>query len=248
VSERLLTRVAWQFCGVFEIANIVGVMTATNWVSWHDAYSDPKSELSKRRASIVAFASSALDAAPAGDIRVLSLCCGDSSDLVLAAKNHKRADDLVGVVVEFDAALAAAATNALAAVCPRVEVRCANAADPQNFWDVVPVDLLLLCGIFGNISDQDIAQTIAAVPSFTRTNATVIWTRHRREPDVTTAIRQWFNNAGCKMLGFESPGEGKYSVGCERVVGLNSHPDGTRSEAELGPGNGLAGVLFTFLR
>ena len=52
-----------------------------------------------------------------------------------------------------------------------------------------PADLLLLCGIFGNVSDGDIAWTIAAVPSMLTAGGTVIWTRHTGEPDLTPRVR-----------------------------------------------------------
>jgi hypothetical protein len=44
---------------------------------------------------------------------------------------------------------------------------------------VLPADVLLLCGIFGNVSDGDIRRTVQAVPALCRAGATVIWARPR---------------------------------------------------------------------
>jgi hypothetical protein len=85
------------------------------------------------------------------------------------------------------------------------------------FGDFLPVDLLLLVGIFGNIADADIEQTIRSVPMLCTPMATVIWTRHRRPPDVIPQIREWFDAAGCTSMDFASPGDGKFAVGSERV-------------------------------
>ena len=51
--------------------------------------------------------------------------------------------------------------------------------------------------------------------SMGRRGATVIWTRHRRPPDLTPAIRGWFTAAGCTSLGFWSGGPGGFGVGAE---------------------------------
>ena len=44
-------------------------------------------------------------------------------------------------------------------------MRQADAGDTSAFADELPVDLLLLCGIFGNISEADIRATVSAVPA-----------------------------------------------------------------------------------
>jgi hypothetical protein len=88
---------------------------------------------------------------------------------------------------------------------PWVEVRQADASQVASFADALPADVLLLCGIFGNVSVADIQRTIAAAPALCAPGATVIWTRHRREPDLTPQVRTWFTAAGFEELAFESP-------------------------------------------
>jgi len=127
------------------------------------------------------------------------------------------------VLVELDADLAATATANAATVSSGLAVRCADASETAHYVDMLPVDLLLLCGIFGNISLDDVEHTIAAVPAMCRPGATVIWTRHRRVPDATPMIRGWFDAAGCTSAGTVSPGEGRFAVGCERVGATPGH-------------------------
>ena len=67
----------------------------------------------------------------------------------------------------------------------QVEVRAADASRVANYADALPADVLLLCGIFGNVSEDDIQRTAQAAPALCAAGATVIWTRHRRAPDLT---------------------------------------------------------------
>lgn len=91
------------------------------------------------------------------------------------------------------------------------------------FTDVSPADVLLLVGIFGNIADIDVERVISTVPTICNTGATVIWTRHRRDPDLTPKIAQWFATAGCVSTEFTSPGHGSYAVGTEQCQHATRH-------------------------
>lgn len=162
-----------------------------DWVDWHGAYDDAESGLSRRLAVVRRRIGEVLDAAGTGPVRVLGLCSGDGRDLLpeLIARPQLRAGT---VLVELDPTLVDRA-RATAAATTGVEVRHADAGDPRLFADVAPVDLLLLCGIFGNVSDADIRTTVAAAPSLLLPSGTVIWTRGRfGDQDLRPAIRGWF--------------------------------------------------------
>lgn len=189
-----------------------------DWVEWHMDYELPDSALSQRRSVVVEMIRHVLDTAPYGPIRVLSLCAGDAADIAQAATNHQRALDLEGCVVEMDPSLARRAAANLARTAINVEVRTGDAGATAVYDDVLPVDLLLLVGIFGNIDDEDIQRTVAAVPHMCRPGATIVWSRHRREPDLTGTISQWFDEAGCPSTGFQSPGAGKFAIGRQAQV------------------------------
>ena len=77
-----------------------------------------------------------------------------------------------------------------------------------SFADALPASALLLCGIFGNVSDRDIQRTIEAAPALCAAGATVIWTRHRRPPDLTPRIRAWFAGSGFDEIAFDALGTG----------------------------------------
>ena len=78
---------------------------------------------------------------------------------------------------------------------------------------------MLLCGVFGNVSEADIERTIAALPALCARGARVIWTRSRRAPDLTPRVRGWFAAAGFAEEAFHAVDDALFSVGVHRVAG-----------------------------
>jgi hypothetical protein len=176
-----------------------------DWVAWHGAYADPSSSLSMRLRRVRAHLSRALDEARAGPVRLVSLCAGQGHDVIGVLPGHRRRDDVHAVLVEADPDNAALARQAAAqAGLANLEVRQADASMVPGFADALPADVLLLCGIFGNVSDRDIPRTIGAAPALCRPGATVIWTRHRRPPDLTPQVRAWFTAGGFDEVAFDA--------------------------------------------
>ena len=199
-----------------------------DWRTWHRAYDDPTSDLSRRLNEIVDAIHSAIDSAPPGPLRLISLCCGDAPDVTRALTDHPRRSDVTGCLIELDSQLAATASANLRSIGSGLVVRCGDASDPKLFADMAPADVLLLVGIFGNITDTDVERVISSVPTICKQGATVIWTRHRRDPDLTPKIAHWFATAGCVSSTFRSPGRGSYAVGserCEHATPLALLPD-----------------------
>ena len=184
-------------------------------MAWHRSYADASSSLSRRLAVVRTRIGEVLDAADGGaPIRILSLCAGDGRDVLpeLAARPSLQNTT---TLVELDDQLATAArTTALPHA--GIEVRRGDAGDMTTFDDVLMVDLLLLCGIFGNISIADIRATIAAVPSMLGAEGTVIWTRGRAtDEDLRPTIRRWFCDAGLSEVAFDGDPE-PFGVGVAR--------------------------------
>ena len=91
----------------------------------------------------------------------------------------------------------------------------------------MPADVVLACGIFGNVSTEDIHRFVAFAPALCAPGATVIWTRHRRPPDRTDDIRHWFAAAGFDELAFAA-------AGSRRHRGRRRAPSGGRAPAVRG--------------
>jgi hypothetical protein len=176
-----------------------------DWAAWHQAYDDPSSPLSMRLQCVQRHLSDAITQAPAGPISLVSLCAGQGRDVIGVLPSHPRREDVRAILVESDSRIADLARRAAAdRELAQVEVRVADASHVAGFADALPAGVLLLCGIFGNVSDDDVRRTVQAASSLCRPGATVIWTRHRRPPDLTPRIREWFTAAGFAEIAFDA--------------------------------------------
>jgi hypothetical protein len=182
-------------------------------VQWHEEYDNPNSPRYQRLDVVRRRIAEALDRSPAGAIRVASICAGDGRDILGVLQHHPRARDVSGRLVELDPRLA---ERARASAPATIEVLCRDAGISDAYEGAVPVNLLLCCGVFGNITEADIQKTIGAWSMLCAPDATVIWTRGGFEPDLRDTIRQWVKLAGFEELSFDT--NGKYGVGVARMI------------------------------
>jgi hypothetical protein len=176
--------------------------------------------MSARLAAVQMRVREALDRAAIGPIRLLSACAGQGRDVAGALTGHPRAADVSGVLVELDPVLGRQARDLLdAAGLSRLEVRTADAGTTDAYVGAVPADVVLLCGIFGNVADADVERTARSSNQLCAPGATLIWTRHRRPPDLTPTIRAWFVESGFTELAFDAPADALFSVGTCRFDG-----------------------------
>ncbi len=186
----------------------------TDWLTWHEQYDDPGSSLSHRLDVVRRFIDKALTEMPAGPIRVVSMCAGDGRDLLNVLASHPRRENVSGRLVELNPQLA---EQARAAAPPGIEVLRGDAGLSDSYAGAAPADLLLACGIFGNVSQDDIRITIESWPMLCARNATVLWTRGDFEPDLRPTVRRWVEQAGFEEVAFEGAPE-KYGVGMARMT------------------------------
>jgi 2-polyprenyl-3-methyl-5-hydroxy-6-metoxy-1,4-benzoquinol methylase len=194
-------------------------VTATDWLAWHASYDEPESALARRLAMVQQRVREALDDLPAGPVRVLSLCAGQGRDLLEVLASHPRRHDVRALLVELDPRNVAIARQAAReAGLPRVEARVGDAALVAHYRDLAPADLVLVCGVFGNISDEDVRRTVERCAQLCRGGGSVIWTRHRRPPDLVPHICRWFEESGF-VPGWLSGADEACGVGVHRYAG-----------------------------
>ncbi len=191
-----------------------------HWVRWHQAYEDPTSSLSRRLSVVQRRLGQVLDQAPSGRIRLISLCAGQGRDVIGVMAEHARRDDVQALLVELDPDLADQARAASGrAGLTAVDVHQGDASQTSAYGGAVPADVVLACGVFGNISDADIRATIEELPSLLAPRGAVIWTRHRLEPDLTPTIRAWYAELGFEEVAFDTEPGTSFGVGTHRLTG-----------------------------
>ena len=173
-----------------------------DWREWHESY-ESDTPLRRRLEIVQRNIGDVLDGFQGSPLRVVSMCAGEARDLLGALNKHDRRD-VSGRLVELDPELAdRARAHAAALGLTNLEMRTGDAADTLEYAGAVPADLVLVCGVFGNISDADIEKTLRALPMFCAPGATAMWTRHRREPDMTVNIRRWLEEAGFENTAYD---------------------------------------------
>lgn len=190
----------------------------TDWRAWHAEYDDPASRLFRRLQVVRARLGEALDSVGPHVPRLLALCAGDARDVIPVLAARTDGHRVAAVLVEKDEVLAERARAAAnAAGLGNVEVRRADAGNVGVFRDVLPVDVLMLCGVFGNIERPAVRHVVEQVPAMVASGGFVIWTRGGEEPDdPRPEVRRWFVREGMPEVSFDGPPE-TYGVGVNRV-------------------------------
>jgi hypothetical protein len=191
----------------------------SHWSRWHDEYDDPRSRLSWRLGVVQDRLREALAAMPVGPVKVISLCAGQGRDVMGAVAGHSREGDVRAVLVEADRSNCDHARNAaISDGRTGVRIVCDDASTTSVVRDEVPANVLLLCGIFGNVSDEDVEHTVRNCSQLCAPGAWVIWTRHRHAPDLTVSIRDWFAESGFREVAFDVQDDDTAAVGTQRLA------------------------------
>lgn len=208
-----------------------------DWARWHDEYDVPGSSLAIRLELVQTLLRTALDDAPKGLIQIVSCCAGQGRDVIEVVANHVRGLDVRARLVELDprnVAFARASAERLGLA--NIEVVEGDASMADVYVGAVPARIVMVCGVFGNMTDSDVEGLIRRLPECCEPNATVIWTRHRQAPDLTPRLLTWFGEAGFEQLAVEAPQHTEWvGLGAHRFVGEPRTLEAGRR-------------LFTFLR
>jgi hypothetical protein len=186
-----------------------------DWLEWHHAYDRPGSRLAERLAEVQAQIAAALDHAPDGPVRVVSVCAGQGRVVLGVLGGHPRRGDVRARLVELDPRNVA---RARAGAPEGVEVVEGDATITTAYDGAVPAEVVLVCGVFGHARDEDIHRIVDHLPMLCAPGATVIWTRGRFERDIRPAIRAWFADAGFEEVAYVTGDDGSWGVGANRLM------------------------------
>jgi SAM-dependent methyltransferase len=149
-----------------------------DWTQWHDRY-DTSPALLARLRIVRAHIIRGLEACPPGTVRILSICAGDGRDLIEALSDHPRSEDVHARLVELDPRLVeqGRATAAAAGLTKGVEFVSGDATVAAHYRDFAPADLVLACGVFGNVRRADASALVETLACLCRAGGSLVWTR-----------------------------------------------------------------------
>jgi hypothetical protein len=175
--------------------------------------------LSDRLAVVQDRVRAALDECPPGPLKVISICAGQGRDLLGVLATHPRRRDVAARLVEIDPRNAAAAHEAAgAASLSGIEIVVSDASLTDRYEGMIPADLVLACGLFGHVSDEDVQRTIGFLSCMCKRGGTVLWTRNRRRPDLVPRLCDWFEQGGFEQE-FVTLRRMVFCVGAHRFIG-----------------------------
>ncbi len=187
-----------------------------DWHAWHLAYDEPGSDLARRLVVVQGRIRCALDEAPPGPLRLISMVAGQGRDVIPVLATHSRGGDIAGCLVEIDPRNADIARSAVHNVgLTGIDVVTGDAAELNHYRPYAPADVVVMCGLFGNISEADIRRMVGYAIPLTKRGGTVIWTRGRQGAHMAPTICGWFIDAGFEERHMSDP-TGGFRVGAHR--------------------------------
>jgi len=193
-----------------------------DWFEWHDLYkTEPK--LQQRLEIVQEYIGSAIDGSLPGIIRVVSVCAGDGRDLLGKLLIHPRAKDVSARLVEINPQLVERGRTAieLAGFSKQLELINGDATDSSNYTGAVPADIVIVCGVFGNLSDEtELKRLIGNLAFLSKKGSFVIWTRgHSNGIPYSETVRKVFHDADFEEISFRLTLTGDMGVGIHRYLG-----------------------------
>ncbi|ARV60007.1 SAM-dependent methyltransferase [Nostocales cyanobacterium HT-58-2] len=196
-----------------------------DWFEWHDLYkSEPK--LQQRLQIVREYISRSLDASGPGQIRVVSVCAGDGRDLLGTLANHPRAKDVYARLVELNPQLVERGRASIESLglANQIEFINGDATVFSNYVGAVPADIVIVCGVFGNIANEaELNRLLGNLSFLSKQGAFVIWTRgHSHDIPYSETVRKLLYEAGFEEVDFKLTQTGDMGVGLHRYLGESS--------------------------
>lgn len=207
-----------------------------DWQEWHSHYDNKDSELARRLILVQRAIHDCLSEKSDAKYQIIDICAGDGRDLLPVLAQFSDDENIYSYLVEIDEGLSAQARDTAKSDGLRgATVLTGDASRMSAYENTIPANLILLCGVFGNIAMEDVAKIIQSLPQLSKPGARVIWTRNLRDPEPAKAIRQMFRKNSFKEVRFDVTDGALYGVGVHEYSG-----EPTKFERDV--------KLFTFVR
>ncbi len=128
---------------------------------------------------------------------IISVCAGQGHDVVGVLQDAPRRSDVRARLVEWDERNVAEERRRVdAAGLDGIEIRQGNAGSTDAYVGAAPAQIVLLCSVFGSLTEADIDTTVGVLPQLCAEGAQVIWTAHRSSPEVHRHAADAFDRNG----------------------------------------------------
>ena len=156
----------------------IGNFSSDAWSDWPEA-AYKKQRYRQRLCEVQSHFRESLDTAPPGPIQVVSMCAGDGRDVISVLQSHPRRNDVTAWLVENNAQSFAYGLRrtANAGLQNRVTFLNEDATEYATYKDIVPSDILLVCGVWGHVPKNERTQLVHAIACLCKPGGAVIWTR-----------------------------------------------------------------------
>lgn len=203
-----------------------------DWNAWHRGY-DTDPALQARLRVVSDQIAQALEASPAGPIRVISVCAGDGRDVIGALRQHPRRADVTAWLLDHHAeSLVRGRTDAAqAGLAAQLRFIETDAALGVSYNGVAPADVLIISGFLGHLHVSNVPSFLAALPMLCRPGGRVIWSRHLRLNQGATqvpVIRRLLEAQAFHEVRYEEASQGGFAVGSAQFVGATQPLDPAR--------------------
>jgi len=193
-----------------------------DWFEWHDLY-QTDARLQQRLEIVREYIKTSLNHTPAGRIRIVSVCAGDGRDLLGAIAHHPRTQDIQARLVELNPQLVERGRESIAAAGLTEQLTFINgdATSSNAYVGAVPADIVLVCGVFGNLPDEaELRRLIGNLKVLAKPDAFILWTRgHSQGIAYSEVVRQQFREANFEEIDFRLTATGDMGIGLHRYRG-----------------------------
>jgi hypothetical protein len=194
-----------------------------DWVRWHENY-EASPALKARLLIVREHLSRCFDSQPAGIIQVLSICAGDARDLIGLLAMHPRRMDVKAYLIENNTELVKNGRKVIveAGFRDQFQFVIADATISSTYLGLVPVDVVLMAGVFGNLRSEEVARLIGSLGLLCKCGGYVVWTRHRRLHNglnQIALIRQLFSESDFEEVLIEDTSDDSFTIGSHRYKG-----------------------------
>jgi hypothetical protein len=148
------------------------------WSGWPErAYQ--RQRYRHRLAAVQEHLAETLDWAPAGLVRIISICAGDGRDVIGVLRSHKRRTDVAAWLVELNHQSVSAGLRSVknAGLEDTVKFLSQDATLFATYKDIAPSDIVLVCGVWGHVPVHQRSLLVRGLGSLCKSGGTVIWTR-----------------------------------------------------------------------